>query len=410
MANTRCQTRFVLYLKSTNIDIFISLGCNLSPLLFSLFISSLGPYLNSSGLGIDLESQNISCILFADDLVLVGRTKESLDRLMSMTLEYLSNHRLSLSAKKSKIMTFDASTGNTVFTGPASSSISLEEVLSFKYLGIHLNISPRNFFKDFNDNVKKKAHSYLSSVLSLTKAGPNRADLAHTLWSCVALPSILYGSEIVPLTKGTISEIERCQSSVGKFILQIPRSSANVSCNIDAGLKPVWAIVAEKALLFARAIMSRPITYWPKLAMRENLLVGRENPYARYLMKLKVDSNIVSLNTPKMIRKLVKKAAVDHVLQLQKETYLTTFAMNGPGTSSHQRWFKPKAWVNDSGASKLMAQFRACNAGLGNRGPAADGQHYKLCALCDRKGVKALNNEVLLLKMVIILFLSMLYV
>ena len=80
------------------------LGCNLSPLLFSLFISSLGPYLNSSGLGIHLDSQNISCLLFADDLVLVGRTKESLSRLMSMTLGYLSQHRLQLSAKKSKIM------------------------------------------------------------------------------------------------------------------------------------------------------------------------------------------------------------------------------------------------------------------------------------------------------------------
>ena len=275
-------------------------------------------------------------------------------------------------------MTYDASTGNTVFTGPDSSSISLEQVLSFKYLGIYLNISPHNLFKDFNDNVKKKAQAYMSSVLSLTKTGPDRADLAYTLWSSVALPSILYGSEIIPLTKGTISEIEKCQSSVGKFILQIPRSSANVSCNIDAGLKPVWAVVAEKALLFAKAIMSRPVSYWPKLAMRENLALGRQNPYTKYLMRLKIDSNIVSLSTSKMIKKSVQKAAVDNVLQLQKETYLTTFAMNGPGASSNQKWFKPKTWVNDSGASKLLAQFRACNAGLGNRGPAADGQYYKL--------------------------------
>ena len=378
----------------TQYSYLLFLGCNLSPLLFSLFISSLGPYLNSSGLGIHLDSQNISCLLFADDLVLVGRTKESLSRLMSMTLGYLSQHRLQLSAKKSKIMTYDASTGNTVFTGPDSSSISLEQVLSFKYLGIYLNISPHNLFKDFNDNVKKKAQSYMSSVLSLTKTGPDRADLAYTLWSSVALPSILYGSEIIPLTKGTISEIEKCQSSVGKFILQIPRSSANVSCNIDAGLKPVWAVVAEKALLFAKAIMSRPVSYWPKLAMRENLALGRQNPYTKYLMRLKIDSNIVSLSTSKMIKKSVQKAAVDNVLQLQKETYLTTFAMNGPGASSNQKWFKPKTWVNDSGASKLLAQFRACNAGLGNRGPAADGQYYKLCALCDKRGEKVLNNEV----------------
>lgn len=354
----------------------------------------MGPYLNSSGLGINLISQNISCLLFADDLVLVGKTKESLDKLMSMTLGYLSKHRLNLSAKKSKIMKFDASTGTTVFTGPDATSISLEQVISFKYLGIELNVSPYSLFKDFNENAKKKAQSYLSRVLSLVKSGPDRSELAYTLWSCVALPSILYGSEVIPLTKGTISEIEKCQCSVGKFILQIPRSSANVSCHLDAGFKPVWAVVAERALLFAQSVMGRPATYWPKIAMQENLLNGSKNPYTKYLLKLKADCNILSLTTPNFIRKSVHKAAIASVLQEQKSTYLTTFAMNGPESSSNHRWFKPKAWVNDSGSSKIFAQFRACNTGLGNRGPAADGQFHKLCPLCIKNGVKALNNEV----------------
>ena len=73
-------------------------------------------------------------------------------------------------------------------------------------------------------------------------------------------------------------------------MLQIPRSSANVSCNLDAGFKPVWAVVAEKALLFAQAIMTRPVTYWPKMAMQENILLGNKNPYTKYLMKIKTDN------------------------------------------------------------------------------------------------------------------------
>lgn len=364
-------------------------------MLFALFISSLGPLLNSSGLGIDIGPQNISCLFFADDLVLVGRSQESLDSLMTMTLGYLSKHRMVLSAKKSKIMKFDSSTGTTAFSGPDSSPISLDQVLVFKYLGIHLNISPHNLFKDFNDHVKKKAQSYLSSVLALVKTGPDRSKLAYTLWTCVALPSILYGSEIIPLNKGTVSEIEKCQNSVGKFILQIPRSSADVSCNLDAGLKPVWALVAEKTLLFARSVMDKPCTYWPKLAMRENLSQGVKNPYTRSLSNLKADCGIPDLACPRQIKDSVQKAAIRSVVLRQKSTYVTTFAMSCPGYSAIQRWFKPKAWVNDSGASKILAQFRACNSGLGNRGPAANGQFYKLCPLCDRTGVKALNNEVI---------------
>ena len=68
--------------------------------------------------------------------------------------------------------------------------------------------------------------------------------------------------------------------------------------------------------------------------------------------------------------------------------------MNGPVVSSVKDWFSPKPWVNDHGSSKIIAQFRACNIGLGNRGPAADGNFYKLCPLCDKTGLKALNNEV----------------
>ena len=361
--------------------------------MFSLFITSLGSTLNSSGLGIDLGPINVSCICFADDIVLIGQSQESLDQLMTKTLGYFSQHRLNLSIKKSKVMLFNAATGTTTFTNSDLSSISLEQVLSFKYLGVHLNFSPYHLFKDFNEQAKKKTKAYLSSVLSMSKTGPDRASLAYTLWTCVALPSILYGSEIIPLTKGTVSEIEKAQSAVGKFILQIPSSSANVSSNIDGGLKPIWALVAEKVLLFAHSTMGKPDVHWPKLAMTENLSKGRQNVYTRYLLRMKSDCKIVSL-TPKLIKNSVHRAAVASTLSQQQQTYQTTFAMNGAEATSGERWFRMKSWVNDSSSSKLIAQFRACNIGLGNRGPTVDGQFFKLCPLCQKTGVNALNNEV----------------
>ena len=361
--------------------------------MFSLFITSLGSTLNSSGLGIDLGPINVSCICFADDIVLIGQSQESLDQLMTKTLGYFSQHRLNLSIKKSKVMLFNAATGTTTFTNSDLSSISLEQVLSFKYLGVHLNFSPYHLFKDFNEQAKKKTKAYLSSVLSMSKTGPDRASLAYTLWTCVALPSILYGSEIIPLTKGTVGEIEKAQSAVGKFILQIPSSSANVSSNIDGGLKPIWALVAEKVLLFAHSTMGKPDVHWPKLAMTENLSKGRQNVYTRYLLRMKSDCKIVSL-TPKLIKNSVHRAAVASTLSQQQQTYQTTFAMNGAEATSGERWFRMKSWVTDSSSSKLIAQFRACNIGLGNRGPTVDGQFFKLCQLCRKTGVNALNNEV----------------
>ena len=55
--------------------------------------------------------------------------------------------------------------------------------------------------------------------------------------------------------------------------------------------------------------------------------------------------------------------------------------------------FKPKPWINDSVLSKTFTEFRASDAGLGNRAPLADGNQYKVCILCYKEGKIQMNNE-----------------
>ena len=177
---------------------------------------------------------------------------------MGITRSYFTSHKLQISSKKTKIMTHDARTDKTTFEGTETlCPLTLDAAVSFKYLGIPLCSSPYSLFKSFNEQVKKKASNYVYSVLSLVRSGPDRSQLAHTLWTQVALPSILYGSNIIPLTQSSISEIEKCQAIVGKFILQLPRNSANVCSYLDAGLKTVWAEVSQRVLSYSSSIMHK---------------------------------------------------------------------------------------------------------------------------------------------------------
>ena len=326
--------------------------------------------------------------------MLIGKSSSALDALMQKTRLFFKNHRFNISENKSKVMSYDATIGETTFKGtPPMNDLTLDQVLHFKYLGVPLGCAPYSLFRSFNDQVKKRARGYLSSVLSLVKSGPDRTELAFSLWTQVAIPSILYGADIIPLDDATIKEVEKCQSRVGKFILAIPTSSASICSNIDAGLKPIWAIIAEKVLLYAHGTMSKPLSFWPKIAMNENMALGSKSPYFRYLLKWKQATDSFDL-APTQIRKSVRKAAILDVVSKQKLTSTSTFAMSFPQSSSSSRWFRPRAWVSDSGLSQVISQFRSCNAGLGNRGPAKDGMRYKLCPLCERMGQKALNNEV----------------
>ena len=364
-------------------------------MLFSIYINDICSVLNKSGLGITLGNTfNVSCLLFADDVVLVGHNQDALNTLIDKSRLFFKNHKLKISDVKSKVLMHDGSSGNLVFHGCGSDSpLNLEQVLAYKYLGVQISAPVFGLFKDYNEKVKKKANSYLASTLSLVRSGPDRSDLAFTLWTSVALPSILYGCEVMPLTLATIKEIEKCQSAVGKFILQLPRSTANVVSNIDAGLRPVWSVIAEKVLSFAQKVMRKPTSSLAKIAMSENIDLGISSSYTKYLIKWKTDTDTFGLPA-KSIKAAVTRAATADVFQLQRASSTSTFAMNTATLSATNMWFKPKAWVNDSVFSKIIAQFRGCNLGLGNRGPTKDGRFFKLCPLCSKKGRDSLNNEV----------------
>ena len=235
----------------------------MSPLLFSIFIDSLGIELNGTNHGLPLGGLVVSAIMFADDLILIEKNKEALDQLMKITRRFFKVHRLTLSEEKSKVMMYDSSSGLTTFHGDEElPSISLENVATFKYLGVHMSTLPYRFFRCHNEHMKKTAFKYMQSVLSLVKTGPDRASVAYTLWVNCALPAILYGCEVIPVTKDTLEVIERCQSRIGKFILQIPSSSSNAAVHIDAGLRPVWAVLAEKVVGYASTLLDKPNDYW----------------------------------------------------------------------------------------------------------------------------------------------------
>ena len=81
-------------------------GCVLAPLLFVLFILDLSFALDCcSKLG--LGNTSINHILYSDDLLLLADSAKNLQLLLNKLSEYVVKNKLSINAKKSKIMIFD---------------------------------------------------------------------------------------------------------------------------------------------------------------------------------------------------------------------------------------------------------------------------------------------------------------
>ena len=82
----------------------------------------------------------------------------------------------------------------------------------------------------------------------------DRIAACSTIWINVALPSILYGTEVIPVSGSTISELESNQNSLGKAILGLPVLSANPIINIELGWKPIGLFIAKSKLGYFKRV------------------------------------------------------------------------------------------------------------------------------------------------------------
>ena len=76
-------------------------GCNLSPALFNIFMNDFPTYLEQKGdKFIELNGQIISCLLYADDIIIMNETNKSLQNSLSILESYCYKWQLEINIEK----------------------------------------------------------------------------------------------------------------------------------------------------------------------------------------------------------------------------------------------------------------------------------------------------------------------
>jgi hypothetical protein len=88
----------------------IKQGCNLSPTLFNLFINDLSDIFDRSCTPVKLNDTNLSCLLYADDLVLLSESRAGLQNCLTKLVYYTKKWKLNINLKKSKVLIFGTPT------------------------------------------------------------------------------------------------------------------------------------------------------------------------------------------------------------------------------------------------------------------------------------------------------------
>ena len=72
------------------LDVGLRQGCILSPILFAVFIDGLAKAVKAAKTG---GVSEFNLLLFADDLVLIGRSRKELQKLLDIVVEYSEKWR-----------------------------------------------------------------------------------------------------------------------------------------------------------------------------------------------------------------------------------------------------------------------------------------------------------------------------
>ncbi len=176
-------------------------GDVLSPNLFNLFMNDLPLSLNKEEYDlINLHNEIIPCLLYADDLVLLSRTAHGLQNQLDHLSSFCTQWGLKVNLNKTKIICFNKK-GKLVDHKLKYSDVKIENVTSYKYLGIDIHCSG-----SFNLAIQNLYEKGIKAMFKLTKTvcnyKPSTSTLFH-LFDMMIKPILIYSSEIWGVPKIT---------------------------------------------------------------------------------------------------------------------------------------------------------------------------------------------------------------
>ena len=111
--------------------------------------------------------------------------------------------------------------------------------------------------------------SYAGMVLSMAKESCAPVEVGEALWKSVALESVLYGIQVVSLTRKIMSELDSIQGRFAADLIGVSRSSSHIGILRELGWCSVSTLVKKRKLLFWARLAGLKEDTWANKALKE---------------------------------------------------------------------------------------------------------------------------------------------
>ena len=228
----------------------------MSPELFKCFVHELSEQLNSLE-GVDvpiLNSERITHLLWADDLVLLSLTPIGLQKMLNVLYSYCTDWGLSVNMEKTAVMVFNRS-GRLLNESRAFyyGETPIAPTRQYTYLGVVFTLT--GSLSKAQSNLRQRALRAYFSLKSLIDLNSLKKNIIFKLFDALVLPVVSYGCNVwLPYTNlikdlgangelslGKIAQdpLERVQLSFLKWTMSVGKYTSNAAIWGDTGRCPL---------------------------------------------------------------------------------------------------------------------------------------------------------------------------
>ena len=233
-------------------NIGVRQGDTISPNLFKIFINDLTKIFDEKCDPVSLHDTNLSCLLFADDVVILSKTESGLQRSLNLIETYCKKWCLELNVDKTKVLIFNKS-GKLIKRDFVFGNNTIECVQTYKYLGILFSASGTFSYakKDLYQRALKglfKLYRSFSDITPNVSTGLHIFD--HTLKSVALYGCEIWGSSTLSKTKEFKIEksyeqydCEKLNIKFCKYLLGVHKKASNYAVLGELGRYPIYITI-----------------------------------------------------------------------------------------------------------------------------------------------------------------------
>ncbi len=329
--NTRCavkvsdhRTPFFPYHKG------VRQGCVLSPLLFNLYINEL-PLLfekTTSDPFILPNNTAISSLLYADDLIILSRSKTGLQNCLDVLHTWSEKWLLEVNLKKTKVMILQKhkSKRKNIQFHIGKNPISITD--EYTYLG--LKLTPNTKFDIARQQLSEKAMHAMYKIRKQIDFHQLPPKLARKVFDSVISPILLYNSEVWgaysvrDFAKWDKTWTEKAHLKFCKLYLGVNRKASNAASRGELGKFPLLFPIIKRTLSYIINLYKLPDSSIAKLAFissKELYLKGKESFYSNIVNFLK--NHFPSLIEPVDLEEFITDTKINDIIETIQNNYIS---------------------------------------------------------------------------------------